>query len=147
MYGGLSPSLSFSSIPITTPVTTLRYYSPITAVNSTQTPNNVYYTNNNLDIIVSMFQSELQKYIQEHIKLITIEQNKDTICGTLVDKDNNTFTYSKNITEFKDIFTRFHKLLLSKNKDVRNNMIIVYFKKLFIREYIYNKSNLKLTTL
>ena len=92
-----------------------------------------------------MFQSELQKYIQEHIKFITIKQNKDTICGTLVDKHNNTFTYSKNINEIENIFAKFHKLPLPKNKDIRNNMLVVYFKKLFIREYIYNKSNLKLT--
>ena len=144
MYGRLSPSLSVSSIPTTAPTAALRYYSTITAANSLQNTNVIYNTNNNINIVVTMFQSELQKYIQEHIKLITIKQNKGTIYGTLVDKNNNKFTYSKNINEIKNVFTKFHKLSLSKNKDVKNNMLIVYFKKLFIREYICNKSNLNL---
>ena len=78
--------------------------------------------------------SETQKYIRENIKSITVERRENKFYGTLTDKEERTFEFSKDVTDIESFFDSTHKTLCE-NTDIKKNMLLNCFKKLFIGIY------------
>jgi len=78
--------------------------------------------------------SEMQLYIDKHIKFMYIEKCEDKFHGILTDKDGITFEFSQDIIDIEKRFDNTHKILCE-NADIRKNMLMNCFKKLFIINY------------
>ena len=55
--------------------------------------------------------SEMQKYIDEHIKSIFVERHGNKFYGTLTDKEGRTFKYSKYVLDIERQFSNTHRTL------------------------------------
>jgi uncharacterized protein YfbU (UPF0304 family) len=78
--------------------------------------------------------SEMQKYIDEHIKSIAVERREDKFYGTLTDKEERTFEFSKDIIDVEKQFSNTHKTL-HKDVNLKELMLLKYFKRLLIVMY------------
>ena len=92
--------------------------------------------NNSIKEILPKYEpkSEIQSYIDKHIKFIYIEKCEDKFHGILTDKDGITFEFSKDVIDIEKRFDNTHKTLCE-NADIRKNMLMNCFKRLFIINY------------
>lgn len=75
--------------------------------------------------------SEMQKYIDEHIKSIAVERHGNKFCGTLTDKEGRTFEYSKYVLDIERQFSNTHRTL-HEDTDIKEAMLLKYFQRLFV---------------
>lgn len=78
--------------------------------------------------------SEMQKYIDEHIKSIAVERRGDKFYGTLTDKEGRIFEFSKYVIDIERQFSNAHRTL-HKDADLKELMLLKYFQRLFIGTY------------
>ena len=74
--------------------------------------------------------SEVQKYIDEHIKSITVERRRDKFYGTLTDNEGRTFEFRKYVIDIEKIFSNTHRTL-HEDADIKEKMLMKYFERLF----------------
>lgn len=78
--------------------------------------------------------SEMQKFIDEHIKSIVIERHGDKFYGTLTDKEGRTFEFSKYVIDIGKQFYNAHRTL-HEDADIKEEMLMKYFERLFVGVY------------
>lgn len=78
--------------------------------------------------------SEIQKYIDEHIKSIVVERHGNKFYGTLTDKEGRTFEFSKYVLDVQRQFSNTHSTVHN-NADIKEAMLLKYFQRLFVRMY------------
>lgn len=78
--------------------------------------------------------SEMQKYIDEHIKSIAVERHGNKFYVTLTDKEGRTFEFSKYILDIERQFSNTHRTL-HKEADIADAMLLKYFQRLFVGVY------------
>lgn len=78
--------------------------------------------------------SEMQKYIDEHIKSITVERRGDKFYGTLTDKEGRTFELSKDVIDIERQFSNTHREL-HKDANLKGVMLLKCFQRLFVGVY------------
>lgn len=78
--------------------------------------------------------SEMQKYIDEHIKYITVERRGDKFYGTLTDKEGRTFELSKDVIDIERLFSNTHREL-HKDANLKGVMLLKCFQRLFVGVY------------
>lgn len=78
--------------------------------------------------------SEMQKYIDEHIKSIVVERHGNRFYGTLTDKEGRTFEFSKYVIDIEKFYFDTHRTL---RDDVNMNeaMLLKCFQRLFVGTY------------
>ena len=95
--------------------------------------------------------SEMQKYIDEHIKSITVERRGDKFYGTLTDKEGRTFELSKDVIDIERQFSNTHRTLheLHEDADIKKRMLMKYFERLFVCVYARRRAfgNLEYSTI
>lgn len=92
--------------------------------------------------------SEMQKYIDEHIKSIVIERHGDKFYGTLTDKEGRTFEFSKYVIDIEKQFSNTHRTL-HEDADIKEKMLMKYFERLFVCVYASRRAfgNLEYSTI
>ena len=78
--------------------------------------------------------SEMQLYIDEHIKSIHVEKRGNKFYGTLTDKEGRTFEFSKDVIYIEKQFSNTHRTL-HKDTDIAETMLLKYFQRLFVVVY------------
>ena len=78
--------------------------------------------------------SEMQKYIDEHIKSIVVQRHEDKFYGTLTDKEGRTFEFSKYVIDIARQFSNVHRTL-HEDADIKEAMLLKYFQRLFVGVY------------
>lgn len=78
--------------------------------------------------------SEMQMYIDKYIESIVVQRHGNKFYGTLTDKEGRTFEFSKDVIDIERYFDNTHKALCE-NNDIKKNMLMNCFKKLFIGTY------------
>lgn len=78
--------------------------------------------------------SEMQKYIDEHIKSITVERQGNKFYGTLTDKEGRTYEFSKYVIDVDRQFSNTHRTL-HEDADIKEAMLLKYFQRLFVIMY------------
>lgn len=82
--------------------------------------------------------TKLQKYIDKHIKSMTIERHGDKFYGTLTDVEGRTFEFSEEALEIERHFNNTPGTL-HKNADIREAMLMKHFQILFVGIYANNR--------
>lgn len=77
--------------------------------------------------------SEMQKYIDEHIKSIVVERHKDKFYGTLTDKEGINFEFSKDVIDIERQF--YTHRTLHEDADIKEAMLLKYFQRFFVGVY------------
>lgn len=83
--------------------------------------------------------SEMQKYIDEHIKSIVVERHKDKFYGTLTDKEGINFEFSKYVIDIERQFLNNHRTL-HEDADIKEAMLLKYFQRLFVGVYAVRRA-------
>lgn len=78
--------------------------------------------------------SEMQKFIDEHIKSIVVKRHEDKFYGTLTDKEGKTFEFSKDAIDIERQFSNTHRTL-QKDADIKDAMLLNYFQRMFVGVY------------
>jgi len=78
--------------------------------------------------------SEMQKYIDEHIKSIAVERHGNKFYGTLTDKEGRTFEFSKHVIDIERQFSNTHRTL-HEDADLYEAMLLKSFQRLFVGVY------------
>lgn len=78
--------------------------------------------------------SEMQMYIDEHIKSIAVERRGNKFYGTLTDKEGRTFEFSKDAIDIERQFSNTHRTL-HEDANLKETMLLKYFQRLFIGTY------------
>ena len=78
--------------------------------------------------------SEMQLYIDEHIKSIHVEKRGNKFYGTLTDKEGRTFEFSKDVIYIEKQFSNIH-ITLHKDTDIVETMLLKHFQRLFVAVY------------
>jgi hypothetical protein len=78
--------------------------------------------------------SEMHIYMDKYIKSIVVERHGNKFYGTLTDKEGRTFEFSKDAIDIERFFDNTHKTLCE-NTDIKKNMLVNCFQKLFIGTY------------
>lgn len=79
--------------------------------------------------------SEMQKYIDEHIKSIFVERHGNKFYGTLTDKEGRTFEFSKYVLDIERLFSNTHRTTSYEDADLKEAMLLKYFQRLFVGVY------------
>ena len=78
--------------------------------------------------------SEMQMYIDEHIKSIAVERRGNKFDGTLTDKEGRTFEFSKDAIDIERQFSNTYRTL-HEDANLKETMLLKYFQWLFIETY------------
>lgn len=78
--------------------------------------------------------SEMQKYIDEHIKSIVVERHSNKFYGTLTDKEGRTFEFSKDVIDVQRQFYNTHRTP-HEDASIKKQMLMKYFQRLFVGVY------------
>ena len=87
--------------------------------------------------------SEMQKYIDEHIKSIIVERHGNKFYGTLTDKEGRTFEFSKYVTDIERHFYNTHRTL-HEDTDIKEAMLLKYFQRWFVGVYAVRRQGVDL---
>ena len=78
--------------------------------------------------------SEMQLYIDEHIKSIHVEKRGNKFYGTLTDKEGRPFEFSKRVIDIEKHFSNRDRTL-HKDADLKEAMLLKSFQRLFVGTY------------
>jgi len=83
--------------------------------------------------------SIMQKYIDEHIKSMTIERRGDKFYGTLTDKEGRTFERSKEVSDCERLFYAHHRMI-PEDDGILQSMLIKEFEIFFVGVYMSKRA-------
>lgn len=78
--------------------------------------------------------SQMQKYIDEHIKSIAVERRENKFYLRLTDKEGRTFEFSKYVLDIERQFSNTHRTLHD-DADIKEKMLMKYFERLCVGVY------------